>query len=302
VTARAAPPADRVVCRRLDGVLGGLDVLRADFRRQCFAPHFHDDYTFGLITRGANRFRYRRERMVAPVGTLCLAMPGEVHTGDAIDGGWSYWTVHVPPAVLAELVERLDAGAPAAPDFARAVIDDPDAARRFAAFFAGCRDDPHALAHEVRIVEALVALVGRHAERTGIAGAARADAGIAARVRDLLADRATQTVTLADLEAWTGAGRYRLIRAFRAAYGLPPHAWQIQVRLARARTLIRSGVPIAVAAVEAGFADQAHLTRHFKRSYGHTPGMLIANATRLRAKSPGGPTRGQSPTGPRRGR
>lgn len=290
MTARATPPTDRVVCHRLDGVLDGLDVLRADFRRQCFAPHFHDDYTFGLITRGANRFRYRRQRLVAPVGTLCLAMPGEVHTGDAIDGGWSYWTVHVPPAALAGLTERLDDRRHAAPDFARAVIDDPDAARRFAAFFAGCRDDPpdaH-LAHEVRIVEALVALVGRHADRAGAASASRADAGIAAQVRDLLADRATQTVTLAELEARTGVGRYRLIRAFRAAYGLPPHAWQVQVRLARARTLICSGVPIAAAAVEAGFADQAHLTRHFKRSHGHTPGVLaasLARGSRLRPRS-----------------
>jgi AraC-like DNA-binding protein len=220
--------------------------------------------------------------MVAPVGTLCLAMPGEIHTGDAIDGGWSYWTVHVPPAALAGLAEQLEDRGPTAPEFARGVIDDPDAVRRFAAFFAGCRGDPpHArLAHEVRIVEALGVLVARHADRAGGASAARADAGIAAQVRDVLADRATQTVTLAELEALTGAGRYRLIRAFRAAYGLPPHAWQVQVRLARARALIRSGVPIATAAVEAGFADQAHLTRHFKRSHGYTPGVLVANLRR----------------------
>lgn len=283
MTPRAVQPADRVACRRLDGVLDGIDVLRADFRRHCFAPHFHDDYTFGLITRGANRFRYRHQRVVAPIGTLCLAMPGEVHTGDAIDGGWSYWTVHVPPAALTGLVEQLEDRGPAAPEFARGVIDDRDAARRFAAFFAGCRDDPPnaRLAHEVRIVEALVGLVVRHADRAGVASAARADAGIAAQVRDVLADRATETVTLAELEALTGSGRYRLLRAFRAAYGLPPHAWQVQVRIARARTLIRAGVPIATAAVEAGFADQSHLTRHFKRSHGYTPGLLVADRARL---------------------
>jgi AraC-like DNA-binding protein len=35
---------------------------------------------------------------------------------------------------------------------------------------------------------------------------------------------------------------------------------------------IRRGRPLAVAAVDAGFADQSHLTRQFKRSYGLTPG------------------------------
>jgi AraC-like DNA-binding protein len=222
-------------------------------------------------------------------------MPGEIHTGDAIDGGWSYWTVHVPSAALVGLAEQLEDRGSTAPVFAGGVIDDPDAVRRFAAFFAGCRDDlPHArLAHEVRIVEALVALVTRHADRAGGAGGARADGGLAAQVRDVLTDRATQTVTLAELEALTGAGRYRLIRAFRAAYGLPPHAWQVQVRLARARTLIRSGVPIATAAVEAGFADQAHLTRHFKRSHGYTPGLLVANrGPHVRIWEPYEPVRG----------
>jgi AraC-like DNA-binding protein len=62
-----------------------------------------------------------------------------------------------------------------------------------------------------------------------------------------------------------------------SAYGLLPHAQQVQVRRARVRTLIRSGVPIATPAVEAGLADQAHLTRHFKRNHGFTPGLLVAN-------------------------
>jgi AraC-like DNA-binding protein len=270
------PSSDQVECWRLDGALGGLDVLRADFRRQCFAPHFHDDYTFGLVTRGANRFRYGRARLVAPAGTLCLAMPGEVHTGDAVDGGWSYWAVHVPPAALAELAGELGRGAPAAPVLPRAVIDDADVARRFAAFFAGASDDaPQTMAHEVRILEALSLLVRRHAERGSRGRPMWGDQGVAARVRDVLTDRSHETVTLAQLEALTGTGRYRLIRAFRAAYGLPPHAWQVQIRLAKARALIRSGVAIAAAALETGFADQAHLTRWFKRSYGHTPGALL---------------------------
>jgi AraC-like DNA-binding protein len=277
--------ADRVQCWRLEGALGGLELLRADFRRQCFAPHFHDDYTFGLVTRGANRFRYGRQRLVAPVGTVCLAMPGEVHTGDAVDGGWSYWTVHVRPAALAALAADLD-GPPGAPVFPGGVITDTEAARRFAAFFAGSRDAsaPTTLAHEVRIVEALAFLLRRHADRRPAARPMRDDR-VAAQVRDLLAAHAADRVTLAQLELLTGVSRYRLLRAFGAAYGLPPHAWQIQIRLASARSLIRSGVAIATAAIEAGFADQAHLTRLFKRSYGYTPGLLVSGRQPRRGRA-----------------
>ncbi|HEY0837753.1 MAG TPA: AraC family ligand binding domain-containing protein, partial [Azospirillum sp.] len=146
---------DRVELRRLPQVLGGLEVLHADFRHSSFAPHFHDDYTVGLITRGANRFRYRRQRVVAPFGTLCLADPGEVHTGDVLEGGWSYWSVHVPPSALATLAAELGGAGQGAPDFATGVIEEAEAVRRFAAFFRALRADASALAVEVRAVEAL---------------------------------------------------------------------------------------------------------------------------------------------------
>ncbi|HYD65048.1 AraC family transcriptional regulator [Azospirillum sp.] len=266
---------DRVELRRLPRVMGGLEVLRADFRRSSFAPHFHDDYTVGLITRGANRFRYRRQRVVAPLGTLCLADPGEVHTGDVQEGGWSYWSVHIPPSALAALAAELDGPGDTAPDFATGVIDDAEAVRRFAAFFQALHAAAPALAVEVRAVEALAHLIGRHAAHHPARPPAAGDAALARRARDLLAARAAEPVSLAELEAATGAGRYRLIRAFRAAYGMPPCAWQTQRRLITARALIGAGQPIADAAAATGFADQAHLTRLFKRSFGYTPGAFL---------------------------
>jgi AraC-like DNA-binding protein len=65
---------------------------------------------------------------------------------------------------------------------------------------------------------------------------------------------------------------FHLLRVFRAAVGLPPHAYQIQLRVARAKELLRAGMPIAAVAVEVGFVDQSHLTRHFKRLVGVPPG------------------------------
>jgi hypothetical protein len=57
---------------------------------------------------------------------------------------------------------------------------------------------------------------------------------------------------------------------------MTPHAYQLQIRVRRAKTLLLAGTPIAQAAGEAGFWDQAHLTRHFKRTIGVTPARYIA--------------------------
>ena len=63
-----------------------------------------------------------------------------------------------------------------------------------------------------------------------------------------------------------------MVRAFRAAVGMPPYAWLAQYRVARARALLEAGLRPAEAATRVGFADQAHLTRWFRRVLGVTPG------------------------------
>lgn len=92
------------------------------------------------------------------------------------------------------------------------------------------------------------------------------------RAREYLAEHFAEPVSLADLERVAGLTRFHLVRSFAARYGLPPHAYQVQLRLAAARRLIRAGLPLAQVAAEAGFADQSHLGRHFKRVWGVTPG------------------------------
>ncbi len=86
-------------------------------------------------------------------------------------------------------------------------------------------------------------------------------------------------MTLQALARFAGLSAFHLCRVFREAVGMAPHAYQTQVRVRRAKALLRAGLPITQAAVEAGFYDQAHLTRHFKRIVGLTPGRYVADAT-----------------------
>ena len=83
-----------------------------------------------------------------------------------------------------------------------------------------------------------------------------------------------------ELEAVTGLARYALARHFRACLGTSPYRYLVMRRLDRARALIASGSPLCDAALAAGFADQSHLTRHFKRAYGLAPGRWRALAER----------------------
>jgi transcriptional regulator GlxA family with amidase domain len=87
-------------------------------------------------------------------------------------------------------------------------------------------------------------------------------------------ERFTENISLEQLAALVNLSPYRLNRVFSQEVGVPPHAFLNQVRVWRAKAQLAKGMAIAQVAVETGFYDQAHLTRHFKRLLGYTPGIL----------------------------
>ena len=96
-------------------------------------------------------------------------------------------------------------------------------------------------------------------------------AAVAHRARGDLFAHIGENVGLSDLARETGTDRFTLTRCFKREFNLAPHAWLIQLRLAKARQLLARGdQPVDVAAA-VGFADQSHLGRWFQRAYRISP-------------------------------
>jgi len=149
--------------------------------------------------------------------------------------------------------------------------------RPFAAFHASFERPATTLERQSRFATCVRLLLEHCTERPPFASRAGPARLTLERARELLHDRWSENVTLDALAAATGLSRFHLVRAFASQFGLPPHAYQIQVRLARARALLAAGLRPATVAAETGFADQSHLTRQFKLAYGTTPGQYLAN-------------------------
>lgn len=79
-------------------------------------------------------------------------------------------------------------------------------------------------------------------------------------------------ILLAELAAAVRLSAGYFSRAFKQSFGTPPHAYIMVCRIERAKTLLlATEVPLCEVALECGLADQAHLSRLFRRLTGETP-------------------------------
>lgn len=246
-----------------------LDLLTARFDQHVYAPHAHAEYTVGVTVGGLETIAYRGGRVVSGPGSIVVLEPGEVHTGGpaAVDG-YSYRALYAAPALLTD-------GTPGhrLPHFRDPVLHDPELATALRAAHTDLSTCPDPLEAESRLPWLLTALAHRHSTARAtdteapLPGADR----VARAVRDRLADELLSPPSLAALAADLGLSRYQLLRAFRTTMGIPPYAWLAQYRVTKARGLLDTGLRPAEVAPLAGFADQAHLTRWFRRVMGVTP-------------------------------
>lgn len=96
--------------------------------------------------------------------------------------------------------------------------------------------------------------------------------------RSFINEHFAGSISLEELGRLTNLSPFHLHRAFRRQTGMPPHAYQIQVQVNGAKQLLLRGWPLAEVALATGFADQSHLTRHFRRLVGMTPGRYPCRA------------------------
>jgi AraC-like DNA-binding protein len=271
---------------RADQLSGPVEAMHAHFRSHVYHRHSHETYSFGVTDDGAQAFTCRGDHHVSTANMVMLFNPDDPHDGHAATGpGFTYRMIHIAPAQVHELLADAGVRRGNRPLFPVPVVDDPALTRqlrRLHAVITGIPESPSpttadslAPLQQHEYLTSIVRLLTRHAS-SAMAVPDRpppASALIASRVRELLHGAYAAPLTADDLAAAAGCSRFAASRAFTAVYGLAPSDYQRQLRLRAARALLAGGASAAEAAATAGFADQAHLTRWFRRYYGVTPGV-----------------------------
>jgi len=261
---------------------GGLELLRASYHSHRFPLHFHETFAIAMHTRGAARSWYRGGTWLIPPGTVAVYAPGEVHTGEpAGEDGWCYRMFYVPAELMQGVGWR--AGYVPANTGTGPVLHDQILCCRLLLAHRVFEISRSPIRRESALLDALGLLVSRLATRTRdpLPDSHRA----VALVRDYFEAHYAGPVRLGDLAQASGLSPFHLVRVFRQATGLTPHAYLDQLRVGHAREMLRAGGAPADVALRTGYADQSHLTRHFRRLVGVTPGQYARSCAVARLSS-----------------
>lgn len=244
----------------------GIERMEVFFHGQGYTPHRHDVYAIGRTAEGVQCFNYRGAARVSLAGQTIVLHPDEVHDGAAgTEAGLRYRMLYVEPALISEAL-----GGVALPFVEGGVSGDEQLCAATAAALADLGETPDDLGRGdllLPLAETLAAVAGQAPQwRPSV------DMQAIARTRAFLTANTHLHVDSADLEAVSGLDRWSLARQFRVVCGTSPYRYFVMRRLEKARTLISTGMGLADTALASGFADQSHMTRHFARAFGMTPG------------------------------
>ena len=91
------------------------------------------------------------------------------------------------------------------------------------------------------------------------------------RAKQFIHENYLREITLNEIAGVSGLSTFHFLRCFRQATGIPPFAFVMNLRIEKAKELLRNGWKIVDVAAATGFYDQSHLTNYFKSIVSVTP-------------------------------
>jgi AraC-like DNA-binding protein len=261
------------------GVAGIEEVLHARLVGHGYPMHAHRTWTVLLLDDGAVRYDLDRHAHGAATAHVTVLPPHVPHNGTpATPYGLRKRVLYLDEAAIGPGPEGGLIGRAAD----RPGIADPLLRRRLhqlhGVLAAGRGEELEAESRLAFVAER----IGRHLRRQQEhhPGQGRE---LAEGLRELLQAYAVEGIALREAADRLHAHPAHLVRAFSRRFAMPPHQYLISLRVDAARRLLLDGCPPPEAATAAGFYDQSHLTRHFRRVMGVTPGRYARHARKARS-------------------
>ncbi|HEY9879218.1 MAG TPA: AraC family transcriptional regulator, partial [Leptolyngbyaceae cyanobacterium] len=189
-----------------------------------------------------------------------------------VETGWVFRNLYLSVPTVELLLPQMDWTGRGLPYFRQPIVGDRTLAAAFTRLFQALSEPASLLEQQSCLLAVLGQLFTHHTEPRYEGLPLRSETRAIAQVRTYLETHYSQPISIEALAQLVGLSPYYLIHSFRQQVGVPPHCYQRHWQLLQAKRALRADEPLSEVAIAHGFYDQSHLTRHFKRAFGVTPG------------------------------
>ncbi|QBD77618.1 AraC family transcriptional regulator [Ktedonosporobacter rubrisoli] len=228
------------------------------------------EYRLVCIQAGAAHHRYRNTRDQVANGAFYVIEPGETLGYQPKDS--TFYCLFIDPAWLQQFATEQLQREQLLPHFSSRPLFDPSVSQAMHDLAARSLTPASRLQQEETLLHLFAPLLVRHAEDAGTLPRFGNEHPAVKLTKEYLQEHYAEEVALQELARVVNMSPFHLSHIFHQAVGLPPHAYQTRLRLARAKTLLTQGYYVGYVAHETGFFDQSHFSEQFKRHYQVTPG------------------------------
>ncbi len=235
---------------------------------ETYKDHFHPELFIAAVTKGRTSFTTPAGATIAEQGDLVIITPQTVHSCTPLNAPRSYIAVFIDPNWYQGLQSDPQPGLSAASFPATGII------RNNVLFAAFCQLT-ELIGRPGFSMEKHEALCYFSLELCGCTTSTvpelRLEPKTIRQLKGLLEADLEANLTLEELAAKIGYSAHHLLRSFKSHVGLTPHEYRLNLRIEKAKRLLRQGVAPAAVAAETGFADQSHFHRTFRQFVSATP-------------------------------
>jgi len=232
-----------------------------------FEKHYHDTYTIGITYQGLLKLDKNNFTTKYYTHSCRVNNPGEVHGGKSFK--WSHINFYPSIELLSSIYEQIFFEKKF-PIFQQNIIDDKTLFMKLHTFFKLIYGKKSDLQIQTALIDALSYLILHHTTCTKKDLDIFDNKKVIKNSIDFIRAHLDKNITLEMLSQNTHISKYHFLRIFKKEVGLTPHQFILNEKIILANSLIKKGYSLSEAGLSAGFNDQSHFTRNFKKYYGQT--------------------------------
>lgn len=241
-----------------------------------FANHLHNGHVLWVNSGGGERFSVGGHQEILQPGCVSVIEPGVVHAnGPFGEGNRHLRSLYVDQTFFSYLGALYTGSGGESFALPTAVLNHRGCWREFVLLHEAVIRGAEQMEVEQLVLSLFTRLSKIQSENPFTASEDGSRDGRLSELIAYMSANLADQLSLKDLAAILGCTPYHIIRVFKTEKGMSPHAYLVQLRLEAAKAHLDKGLGISEAALLAGFSDQSHLTRNFKRRYGLTPGVYL---------------------------